>query len=111
MMDVNFQNWTEHEGCCSGMLGMRRRGGACVGFGGSAGDSRQRGSETAGYWIRLQPESSTMCRSVRRPAHICSRGPSCLQDRNQDKNTPREITEGRRGAAGRRDEKHQEPRL
>lgn len=79
------------------------RGGVCewvsVCFGGSGSDSRQRGSVMAGYWIRLQPElpqytqyNVPLCSPAACPAHICSWGPSCLEDHNHDKNTPTKIT-------------------
>lgn len=68
-------------------------------FGGSGSDSRQRGSVMAGYWIRLQPElpqytqyNVPLCSPAACPAHICSWGPSCLEDHNHDKNTPTKIT-------------------
>lgn len=73
----------------------------CVLVGGSGSDSRQRGSVMAGYWIRLQPVlpqyvqyNVPLCSPAACPAHICSRGPSCLEDHNHDKNTPTKITHG-----------------
>lgn len=71
----------------------------CVCFGGSGSDSRQRGCVMAGYRIRLQPElpqytqyNVPLCSPAACPAHICSWGPSCLEDHNHDKNTPTKIT-------------------
>lgn len=67
----------------------------CVSSGGAGSDSRQCGSVMAGYWIRLQPVRPVQCAALfpaACPAHICSRGPSCLQDHNHDKNTPTKKT-------------------
>lgn len=64
-------------------------GGNACGCWGSGSDRRQCGSVAAGSWIRLQPVRPAQCGALfpaACPAHISSRGPSCLLDHNHDKN-------------------------
>lgn len=47
--------------------------------------------------VRAPPVHPVQCAALfpaACPAHICSRGPSCLEDHNHDKNTPTKITHG-----------------